>query len=127
MSDLLIFSKNYKFLEKALDITVRRHSIISNNIANMDTIGYKPKDLGFQEALRKELEKKGDHLYKTHPKHLSASKEGTIKEQVRKNHESVNIDTEMISMVENNLKFRFVADRLAGKVRKWKDVFSDVK
>ena len=126
MGDLFIFGKSYQLLENAMDITVRRHSIISNNIANMDTIGYKPKDLDFKEALRFEMEKKGDHISKTHPKHLSTKKAGTIREEVRENHDSVNIDTEMISMVENNIKFRFVADRLAGKAKKWADVLSKV-
>ena len=126
MGDLFIFGKSYQFLEKAMDITVRRQGIITNNIANMDTIGYKPKDLDFKEALRFEVEKKGDHISKTHPKHLSTKKTDIAREQVRENHDSVNIDTEMIDMAENNLKFRFVADRLAGKARKWADVLSKV-
>lgn len=87
---------------------------------------YLQKDLDFKEAFQFEMEKKGDHISKTHPKHLSARKAGTIREEVRENHDSVNIDTEMISMGENNIKYRFIADRLAGKARKWADVLSKV-
>ena len=125
MGDLFIFGKNYQLLEKAMDITVRRQSIISNNIVNIDTIGYKPKDLDFHEALRLEMDKKGDHLNKTHPKHTSVSKESTIKEEVRENHDSVNIETEMVDMFENQVRFRFITDRFSGK--KWDYVFSNVK
>ncbi|MCH5268010.1 MAG: flagellar basal body rod protein FlgB [Lachnospiraceae bacterium] len=38
-------------LEKACDASWTRNSLISNNIANVDTPGYKRKDLRFEEYL----------------------------------------------------------------------------
>lgn len=48
MSDLFIFDKTYSVLGKALDISEKRNSLITSNIANMDTIGYKLCGSGFQ-------------------------------------------------------------------------------
>ena len=42
-------------LDKAADASWKRESLISNNIANVDTPGYKRQDLDFQSALKLEL------------------------------------------------------------------------
>ena len=39
-------------LEKASDASWTRNSVISNNIANVDTPGYKRKDIRFEEYLQ---------------------------------------------------------------------------
>ncbi len=43
-------------LEKALDASSLRHKLIANNIANVNTPGYKRTDMVFQEELRKALD-----------------------------------------------------------------------
>ncbi|MBW1995584.1 MAG: flagellar basal body rod protein FlgB, partial [Deltaproteobacteria bacterium] len=47
MRDFLLSDKALKVLEKSLDISARRHRMITNNIVNMDTRGFKPRDLDF--------------------------------------------------------------------------------
>ena len=53
MANARIFDKTYRFFGKALDVAARRHNLISTNIANMDTIGFKPKDLDFNKTLER--------------------------------------------------------------------------
>ncbi len=43
-------------LEKALDASSLRHKLIANNIANVNTPGYKRTDMVFQEELRRALD-----------------------------------------------------------------------
>ena len=42
-------------LDKAADVSWQRETLISNNIANDDTPGYKRQDIEFESVLRREL------------------------------------------------------------------------
>ncbi len=42
-------------LDKAADASWQREGIITNNLANVDTVGYKRRDLNFEQMLRDEL------------------------------------------------------------------------
>ncbi len=125
MADSRIFGPTSQMIGKALDISARRHKLISGNIANMDTIGYKPKDFDFNETLKRAIGKKEpDYLDKTHSKHLSPDDEksfsmkGENSEAVDIYHlDSVNIDREMMNLMENNIKYRTTVEM---KLRKSK-------
>jgi len=43
------------WLEHAIDLSARRGSLLSSNLANVDTPDYVPTDLDFEQALRAEL------------------------------------------------------------------------
>lgn len=43
------------WLEHAIDLSSRRGSILSSNLANVDTPDYVPSDLDFDQALRAEI------------------------------------------------------------------------
>ncbi len=125
MSDSRLFSTTHKMAAKALDISAKRHNLIAGNIANMDTIGYSPKDLDFQETLKRAMAgKQPDHLSKTHDKHLPPAEDynfsmtGDNSEYVDIHHlDSVNIDTEMMNLMENNIKYRTTTELLLRKIQ----------
>jgi len=124
MSDSRIFGNTFKMLGKSLDISARRHNLITGNIANMDTIGYKPKDLDFSRTLERIMkEKEPEVLARTDEAHFSTNEQkkvtmnGSISEEVDIYHlDSVNIDTEMINIVENNIKYRSTTEMLLRKM-----------
>ena len=125
MADSRIFGSTYETISKSFDITTRRHNLISGNIANMDTIGYTPSDIDFQSALKRAMtEPEPDNLDKTNEKHLSGNIEGAggringmDSEDVDIYHlDSVNIDTEMMNLMENNVKFKTTAEMLLRKM-----------
>ena len=124
MTESRIFGRPFNVIAKSLDISARRHNLISSNIANMDTIGYEPSDLDFQKTLQRAM---GDHdpdyLDKTHSRHLSpygeevSSMNGSSSEEVDIYHlDSVNIDTEMMNLMENNVKYKTTAELLLRKM-----------
>jgi flagellar basal-body rod protein FlgB len=125
MVDSRIYGHTSQMIAKALDVSSRRHNLIAGNIANMDTIGYHPKDLDFNKALNRAMgEKEPDYLDKTHSKHLSpyddgpASMNGKDSEEVDIYHlDSVNIDTEMMNLTENNIKYRTTTEMLLRKMK----------
>jgi len=52
MSDPISNEKLFGFLKTALDAAAVRHQTIAGNLANIDTPGYKARDLNFEQVLR---------------------------------------------------------------------------
>lgn len=124
MKGSFIFDKTYQILGHALNITSRRNALISGNIANVDTIGYQPRDIDFQKALKKAVQEGGDgELRQTHPKHLPRHDPSAgFPEEVRAGAagefqpDSVDIDTEMTNLLENNITYRTSIEMLLRKI-----------
>ncbi len=125
MADSRIFNRTFKVLSNSLDIAAKRHTCIAGNIANMDTIGYKPRDIDFKKTLKEIMnDKKPKTMSMTNPKHFSGedhafspSIRSEISSYVDLEHlDSVNIDTEMDHLVENNIKFREATEMLLRKM-----------
>lgn len=47
---------NIPWLEKALDMSYRRHTVLASNVANADTPEYRPRDVEFVDYLEAELD-----------------------------------------------------------------------
>ena len=126
MPDSRMFGRTYEVLSNSLDISAKRHNLIASNIANMDTIGYKPKDLDFQKTLKRVMAPPSPpDMSQTHKKHYagfnvnSSSINGVNSEDVDIYHlDSVNIDTEMTNLVVNNIKYRTATEMLLRKMEK---------
>ena len=126
MPNSRIFGRTYEVLSNSLDISAKRHNLISSNIANMDTIGYKPKDLDFNKTLKRAMTAPvPPDMARTHKKHFpglnvnSSLMNGSNSEDVDIYHlDSVNIDIEMTHLVENNIKYRTATEMLLRKMEK---------
>ena len=122
MADLFIFDKTYKVLGKALDISAKRNGLLTSNIANIDTVGYTPKDLDFKKTLQKELDKKTESLFHTHPEHFKHGSDVERYPIINEDNSGfdglpqVNIDTEMTKLVENNINYRTSVEMLLRKM-----------
>ncbi|MEH0019875.1 MAG: flagellar basal body rod protein FlgB [Desulfobacter sp.] len=125
MSDPRIFNRTFQMISNSMDISAKRHNLIASNIANMDTIGYTPSDLDFQSALSRAMAgPEPDYLDQTHEKHLSTNYgaspytvKGEDSEDVDIYHlDSVNIDTEMMNLMQNNVKYRSTIELLLRKM-----------
>ena len=68
-----IFDKTFTAIEKRLDLTLRRHSVLAGNVANSETPNYKARDLDFAGELEKALGHKQEPLLKTNAQHLDLS------------------------------------------------------
>ena len=126
MPNSRVFGRTYEVLSTSLDISAKRHNLITSNIANMDTIGYKPEDLDFKKTLKRAMTAPPPpDMLRTHKKHFAGSNEnsssynGVNSEDVDIFHlDSVNIDTEMTHLVENNIKYRTTTEMLLRKMDK---------
>lgn len=119
-----IFGKTVALLSHALGYQGANHSVISGNLANIDTPGYRPQALTFDQELRRAVEKETIPLSKTNDKHFprsvdlfrgNASHKLETKEPPSDGTTRIDIDQEMAKMVQNNLVYEASARLLAKK------------
>ena len=108
-----------------LDMKVVRNQLIASNIANVDTPGYKAKDLKFHRILAENMEEGDIALKRTHVKHMtpgesSAGGGNEILENPnpgRPDGNNVNIDQEMLKLTENNIQYNVTVQLLSKRLR----------
>ena len=114
--DKILFSdKAPALMKKSLNMMSARQSLISSNISNVDTPGFKASDINFQEQLREALGSKGSlNLSSTNKNHFghNSSNLGDIMPDpfeedavAKSNGNSVDIDNEMAKMAENQIMY----------------------
>lgn len=113
-----IFGPTVDLLGKTLDLRVKRQELISANIANVETPGYRPTDLSFEKELSSALKKGGKGTPSvTHPRHIPlrhqsvslATVTGTVLEtpasSAGPDGNAVEMETEMGKMAENQIMY----------------------
>ena len=56
MSNDIVFDKTLKMIEDRLTLNSMNQKLISGNLANINTPGYRAKEVSFETALRESLE-----------------------------------------------------------------------
>lgn len=106
-----MFGKIIEGGERALDFFVRRHGLLAQNIAHLETPNYRPKDLDFKSALEAAFEPGG----------AKTAGEGEIVTDTRtapgRDGNAVDLDRESAKLAQNSLRYdattRIIAHRLA--------------
>ena len=105
-------------LTKAADSSWTREALIANNIANVDTVGYKRHDIDFQSVLSNEL---GNCKHKSLDSKIDALDVNELNPQVytdssnysyRLDGNNVDIDTESAYLADNQLKYYALLDSM---------------
>ncbi|MFQ5639703.1 MAG: flagellar basal body rod protein FlgB [bacterium] len=105
------------FLKKTLDAYSIRHQAIAENIANVDTPGYKPLKVSFEENLQTLLEGRRPRAQKRNPRHLDVGKSFvnvSSLDDLHRQTRDLNLEDEMAELAKNQIRFEFAAKRLAG-------------
>jgi flagellar basal-body rod protein FlgB len=104
-----ISEKTYSLLKKGMDACTFRSKVISNNISNINTKGYKRFDVVFEETLKASSQA---NMKTSNEKHIrSRGNNGDIKlvrdesSSMRKDGNNVNVDNEMINLAANSMKY----------------------
>jgi len=133
-----LFSNTLVMLEKLIDFQSDRHTVLATNIANIDTPGYKGKDVRFSDELKKAASSKGSiSLKKTNEKHLplKAGAMQGVTHQVtpssgganRLDGNTVDLDKEMAKLSENSLYYNTAVQILAKKLGGIRTAISEVR
>lgn len=115
-----------------LDTASVKNSVIAENIANMDTPGYKSKDIKFFDVMAEELgQGKKLPLERTNEKHIPPSNSPVdiasfVYQQnnpsVRNDGNDVNIDYEMSQMAENTIRYNMLSEIASHDFTRLKEV-----
>ena len=101
-------------LDKTADASWIRNEVLSNNLANVNTPGYKRQDVAFERELERAL---GDSRYKTMDAKVEGLKINRLKARpytdysnfsYRMDGNNVDIDTENVTLAANQIKYQGV-------------------
>jgi flagellar basal-body rod protein FlgB len=101
---------------KTLDATAARQKSIANNIANVETPGYKRSYVSFEEELRSVLSRKDRREIQKALSELVPVRRNDVFSPARPDGNNVNIDAEIADLAKTGLKHRAAAVLLEGKI-----------
>ena len=116
-------------LKKASDASWKRNEVISNNIANVNTPGYKRKDVQFESYLMGALSGDGSL-----DKRVAKVRMDTLNGQVytdqanlsyRMDGNNVDIDTESANLAENQIRYYSLMDSMTQEFNRLKMVLQN--
>lgn len=115
-------------LDKAADASWLREATITNNLANVDTPGFKRKDVDFEGVLKTEL---GRSKYVTldqkvkdlHMNHLNATAyTDSSNLSYRLDGNNVDVDTEQVELASEQLRYTALTDSITHEISRFKSV-----
>ncbi|MEE0595801.1 MAG: flagellar basal body rod protein FlgB [Agathobacter sp.] len=117
-------------LDKAADASWKRETVLANNIANVNTPGYKRKDLDFEGVLKQELgrckhtslDTKIDNL---HMDHLNPSVYTDLSNySYRLDGNNVDIDVEEVEYASEQIRYQGITAGINNEFNRMKTVIS---
>ncbi len=121
MIDSILSSAPSNILEKALASSALRQKVISNNIANVNTPGFKKSEVSFENKLQAAMSQTQLQLVRTNENHLDAADSSADLNpsvlvdnttSMRLDGNNVDIDKEMASLAKNSIYYNAVAQQL---------------
>jgi flagellar basal-body rod protein FlgB len=119
-----LFDVTFQSLDLALGAAGKRQEVLANNLANVNTPGYKRLDVEFDGMLAKAVDaaRAGDRSA------LDAMRPGISTDDqvaVRADGNSVDVDQEMAFLAENNVRYNALVQLTQKKLEGLKYVISD--
>lgn len=107
--------KSINLLEKMLNVSATKHKVIANNIANINTPGYKKLEVSFAEQLEKVIKDTSANKFDTFQPKIVVSKDDT-NGTVRNDGNNVDMDKEVSALMKNTLSYSVYTQLLAKKM-----------
>ncbi|HHX59575.1 MAG TPA: flagellar basal body rod protein FlgB [Epulopiscium sp.] len=114
-------------MNKAIESSWKRQELLSTNIANKDTPGYKRKDINFEKVLTAEFEKTGNmhevNINKLYGEIMSPYSDF----QQRLDGSNVDIDWEMAEVAKNKIKYDALVTQTSRQLQRIESVITNVR
>lgn len=119
-------------LQKGLDAAQLRQDVIANNIANVDTPGFKASHVEFEEYMQAALNTEGDSFVgkRTDERHIpiggqeaQAVQPQLVQEEdttMRLDQNNVDVDAEMVEMIKNSVYYNTLSVKLNKQLQRLK-------
>jgi len=121
MLNSILSSPRVAVLEQALSASSLRQKVISNNIANVNTPGYKKSEVLFEDMLQNVMNSDKMPMLQTNDRHLPLQ-QATIptpevnvigNTSIRTDGNNVDIDVEMANLAKNSIYYNAVVQQLS--------------
>lgn len=131
-------TSNLNLREKALDAAWTRNEVIAQNIANVDTPGYKKSTVSFEEYLEDALDSDGFKGFTTDSRHIQIGGGSVENEKIRikKQYDNlstrldgnnVDIESEMASLAKNDIRYNTLVQSISTGYQRLKSVIREGK
>ncbi|MGM0600527.1 MAG: flagellar basal body rod protein FlgB [Candidatus Rifleibacteriota bacterium] len=125
MFDRLTGTATFNLLGKGLEVSTKRHKVIANNIANVNTPKFKRQIVSFEDEMAKVFDGKVDIVGKREDnRHIPIGNTNymdvnpvTIRDRIhvmRNDKNNVDVDVEMSDLAKNTMKYQVMSNRLSG-------------
>lgn len=102
-------------MEHYLDLLSARQKLVASNVANLDTPGYKTRDIDFQFEYESQIAGGAPNV--TEPTGLTVKNDGN----------NVSLDRETRLLAENAMRFSFVSNLMKNEIRMVKQAIAEGK
>lgn len=120
--DNLLFKERVPLMNKALDAYSKRMTTSAKNIANVNTVGYKPERVKFEELFNEQVVSLQGTT--TNSKHIPAganpNPDAELKERevgesevMQSGSNDFNVDKEMAELAQTQIRFQFVSQSMS--------------
>jgi len=127
--------KPMDLMQKGLSAAWTRNAVIRNNIANIETPGFKASYVEFESLLAKSLEEGNFVGTRTHSGHrvIGTGDFSNVRAMIRQSRElsmradgnNVDIESENVRMAQNSLQFNTIMEKLNSEIRRLRMAISE--
>ncbi|OZI78052.1 MULTISPECIES: flagellar basal body rod protein FlgB [Bordetella] len=122
-------NEDFRFFQQSIALRAQRQEVLSSNIANADTPGYKARDFDFRAAMQDALETRmrlpDTQLALTSARHIPgrAVSPAPVELQYRLPYQpsvdgnTVDMDVERVQFADNTLHYQSSLQMLSGRIR----------
>ncbi|MEN6613739.1 MAG: flagellar basal body rod protein FlgB [Armatimonadota bacterium] len=103
-------------LSKSLDASASRQKSIANNIANVETPGYKRSYVDFETALKRIMDLKGGHDKRQSLRELEPVRRTDVVSPAKPDGNNVNIDAEIADLAKTQGTYKAATTLLEAKI-----------
>lgn len=117
----LLFKEKVPLLNSALDAYAKRMTVSAKNVANVNTVGYKPEKVKFEELFNEQVvalqgnKTEDRHIpigFNPNPKGEVTDIEVPASEIMQSGDNDFNLDKEMATIAETQIRFQFASQSL---------------
>lgn len=114
-----------KIAQKALDGLWLRNEAIAQNIANVDTPGYKRKTVSFEDQLKKAVDGSSKDLGSAADDIKIKITQDNNALSMRLDGNNVDIDSEMAAMAKNNIQYNTLIQGISAEFKKLRSAITE--
>ena len=124
-----IFDSTTQMLERALDVNMQRQLVLSSNIANLDTPGFTPRDVRFDQAMSDALARarRGSQAERRDHTARPVAGAGCLRPDraAGRDGNAVDLDVQMARLSQNSIAFEATTNAMTRRLRVLKYVVND--